>query len=477
LALPELKASEVPFAKLPAGAVLPAVSIDGTAKLKGDDVTLSALKLKGKAGTVEVSGAIRKALSGKPEPDLDVKTKLDLPALTAKDLPAPGVPADFALPPSKWDVSLSGSLSELKIRTLRVQIGQNDVEIADARVSGLDTATPLFSVLVKCRKFSLDELRHLTAATDEMKITGGGFFALEVTGRWPKPILAGKAQFKDVGATVSGLPLSAFTGTASFDERRIDVPNLRGKVGEGELAVDLTIKDYAKRPDVILEANLTQFDLGKLLAAKAAIAQKKGAQAVQKAEEKRNAEPIDLRGRLTVGKLIHPNADAQNLKASWELTGYSPDFKHLGGKASVHSNGGKFTNLGALALQSKLAKVLIAPLIVVQKIGGIGGLRLLPDLNNVTYSEIAGDYSFREGIMTLNDSRLAGQDVQISATGRMDLPRETLDMTVIAQVGRVIAPLEIAVGGTFDKPQAKPKIGKLLTDPAKQLLQNIFKPK
>lgn len=475
LDLPEIKSADAPFLKLPPQFVSPALSVEGSVKYTGEDLALSPLHLRGKAGSVEVSGTVKKLKSDMPEPDLDVSAKLDLPALSAKDVPSASVPADFSLPPSKWDVALNGSLDDLKVKRLRLAIGKNDVEIADAHLAGLRGRTPLFSVLIKCRSFVLDELKKLTADTKELDITGNGFFAVEITGHWPKPILAGKAQFRDIGANVAGLPLTGFSGTASFDEKRIDVPNLKGKVADGELSVDVTIKDYAKRPDIDVEANLTQFDLGRYLKAKTTMAAKQGAEAQAKAEEKHNAEPIDLKGRLTVGRLVHPNAEAQNLKATWQLSSFTPNFKRLGGTATIASNGGKFSNLGAMASQSKLVKILITPLIVVQTISKIGGIKLFPDFNNVAYQELAGDYSFREGMMTVNDSHVYADAGNVTTTGQIDLPREALDLKVTAQVAR-LAPLEVKVGGTFDKPEHHVNVGKFLAQPVNQLLKNIFKP-
>ncbi len=473
LSLPAIPAADIPFVKLPEGFVSPAMTVEGSFKVSSDELDLSPLRVKGKSGTVDVSGSIKKLRSEQPEPDLDVKASLDLPALAAKDIPSSAVPADFALPPSKWDAAVSGTLDDVKIKKLRLQVGKNDVEIAEARLSGLRTKTPLFSILVKCRSFALEELKHLTAATKDLDIAGSGFFALEVTGRWPRPILAGKAQFRDLGANVSGLPLSSFTGTASFDERRIEVPNLKGRVADGDLDVNLTINDYAKRPDIDVEASLTRFDLGKFLAAKTAVAQKQTEQTRAESEARHNAEPINVKGRLTVGELVHQNADARDLKLDWRLTGLTPDLRHLSGAATVRSTSGKFSNLGAMASQSKLVKVLVSPLLLFQTIGKIGGIKLFPDFNNVTYSELTGDYSFQNGIMTLNESHVYSDAGNVSATGTIDLPRENLEVTATAQVAR-LAPLPVVCKGDFDKPNCKAKLSELLTKPLQDTLQRLI---
>lgn len=468
LDLPEIKASVVPFAKLPEGFVSPAASVEGKVRLRGDDLQVSALRVRTRAGTVDLTGTVKGVTSGKPEPDLDVVAKVSLPALTSKDIPSSAVPPGLQIPPSQWDAALSASLDEVKVTALRVVVGKNDLEVSGKAV-GLRSRKPVAALLLKCRSFVLEELTQLSPQTRDLKLAGSGFFALGVTGRPDKPVLEGKLQFRGLGATVGGLKLSDFTGTAKFDERRIDVPRLKGKVEEGDLEMDLTVKDYSTdEPDIDVVASLTQFDLGKFMAAKAALAKSPEA----KKEESRLS--LSARRRFAVGRLIHPNAEARDVEVVWELTGITPDLKRIGGSAKLYSKGGKFTSLGKMATQSKVVKVLLLPFMIFQKIGSIGGIRLFPDFNDVSYTELAGDYAFKDGVMTLQDSHLYSGAGNVTARGTIDLPAERLDLTVTAQVGHV-APIDVEVKGTFSEPKTKVKMGKFLAEPAKQLLDGILR--
>ena len=456
LALPELKDSDIPFVKLPAGFVSPAASVEAKLRLAGDDLAIHALRVKTKAGSVDVSGTVAKLSSSRPEPSLDVTAKLDLPAFTSKDVPYRGVPADLAVPASKWDAAFSASLDAATIRSLRVIMGHNDVEVSGKAV-GLSAKKPLFNVLVKCRSFALDELTKISPQTRDLNLAGRGFFALGFSAKNDKPIVQGKMQFKGLGATVAGLALSDFTGTASFDEKRIDVPNLKGKVADGVLNMDLTVKNYAAVPDIDLEASLTEFALGKFLAAKAAVTAPKAAGAGP-GGEKKAPTPIDAKGKFAVGKLIHPNAEARDLNVTWRLTDITPDLGKLGGEAKFNVGGGKFSSIGNMATQSKVVKVLIYPFLIFQKIGSLGGVRLFPDFNNISFTELTGDYVFKDGVMTLNDTHLYSDAANIGTVGTIDLPREALDLNVTAQVAN-IAPMGIAVTGTFSQPKTKVLVG------------------
>lgn len=491
--MPALRDSDLKWANLPAGFSVPAMAVEGKGRFKGDDLALTALKVKGKAGTLVAAGAVRGVTSASPEPNLDLTMNLALPALKSADDPFGKVPPGLSLPASTWDGALSYSRDEVKIRTLRVVVGSNDLSIDDGRVTGMRGGAPYLNLVVKCRKFDLAEITAVTQTMKELDLSGSGYFALGATGRLPRPVLEGKAQFKGIGATVEGLKLAGFTGTATFNETLIDIPNLRGKLADGDLDLNLTVRNYASAPNIDLEATLSRFDLGAWLAAKTALAAKAQAKAAAK-ETKASAAagaggaspaggataaagkpspPISARGKLSVGQLVHPNAEASDIKLSWDITGLTPELRQLNGSAGVSSPSGRFTNLNALGKQSKILKIITFPLAIIQKIA-LGAMRI--DLNNPRYTDFTGDYAFQSGVMTVRDSRVVAEGRAIDIKGDIDLPKEELNLTVVADVG---TPLEIGVTGTLDEPKAKPKLAKLLAEPLKQgaqkLLENLFK--
>lgn len=493
---PRLSAAQLAFLSAPEGFRLPAVGLDGRAHLDGDTLTTPGLSLRTQAGTIELSGKIDGLTSGSPSPALDVAATLSLPALSASDIPFGWAPSGFALPPSRWDGKVFFSRDEARAKSLRVVIGRNDVELENARLWDLRSAKPQVDGTVKCRQFSLEELSGLTPALRQMALSGNGYFALSARGPLSRPILAGKLQFKTLGAVVDGLHLSGFTGTASFDERRIDIPNLDGKVENGDLQLDLTVQNYVTHPAVDLQAELSEFDLGRLLAAKeraevhaqeraqrraAAVSGRPSAAARPGASAKpaqpEQPLPIDLKGKLTVGKILHPNFDGSDVRAEWDVVDLTPDLRQLSGSAKFSvAGGGHLVDLDKSGGQSKLVRILMFPLMIIQKLGKL--IVGFPDLNNVAFSQLTGDYVFSRGLMTIRDSRMESDAGNVTAGGTIDLPQEKLDMSVTADVRKMPAPIDVAVGGTFDHPQPHVKLAKmakqLLENPGKQLLQNLL---
>ena len=472
--IPSFKISELPVAvsALPADFIVPAMRLDGGAKIHGDDVTLEKVAIKGKSGSLRLDGLVAKALGGTPEPALEIQADLDLPALAEKDLPFPGVPPGLELPASRWDADLTYTPKAIRLRKLAVKIANNEISVEGGVTD--PGGRGAFDLLFKCKRFVLEELTRLTPQTRDLKLSGSGFFAISVTGTKDKPVFGGKLQFKDLGATVAELPLSGFAGTVSFDERRVDVPNLKGKLADGSLTMDLTIKDYTKVPEIQLEASLDRFDLGKFLSAKKKIdADSKAAQAAKASKAgkplaEKPATPLRTRGKVEIGSLTHPNAQIEKVTASWDLYGVTPDLKKLNGDAKFGVGGGRLHAIGDMALQSPVVKILTYPILIIQK------LSFGADLNNISDVKILGDYAFKDGVMTLRRSEMESSAAQVSALGTINLPAEALDMTVTAQVGRLPA-VDMAVTGTVTAPKTKVKVGKLLETAGQNLLNNLLR--
>ncbi|MFI5363650.1 MAG: AsmA-like C-terminal region-containing protein [Elusimicrobiota bacterium] len=383
---------------------------------------------------------------------------------------------------------LSPNADELKISELTAATKAGAAEVSGT-IRGLSSGRKTLALRVKGNSLVLDALGPLTPWTRDLNLSGTASCDLALTGPADEPAYAGTVEFSGVGASAAGLPFSGFTGSATFDANVVDVPRLAGKIAGGGLELNLTVKDYARAPDIRLEAALESFDLGRYLAAKMkfiaaggssralapapspgpATAAASGSPEPSVSEKSR---PISTRGHLSIGTLTHPNATVTNVKVAWNLRGVAADLHGLNGDAQLEVGGGSIRSAGDMAEQSKLVKVLIFPLLIVQKVGSVGGLKLFPDFNDISLKRIVGDYAFADGLMTLRKSEMDSNAARLIATGAINLPAEALDLEVKAQIGNVL-PIDFAVTGTFASPKARIDTGKLFADPAK-LIQGLF---
>ncbi|HVA66224.1 MAG TPA: AsmA-like C-terminal region-containing protein [Elusimicrobiota bacterium] len=477
LSAPRIKASAITLLPrgVPSGLIIPAFVLDAKAALSGADANISVFNLKTDYGTVEISGAARRLWSA-PEPDLNVAAELSIPELRAAQLPFPDVPRDFVLPASRWDAALHIASSQIDVKSLRAVVGDNDLEVS-GNVSQWRQAGRTVKAMLTCRRFVLGEIAPLVPSLAPLHLAGSGFFVLAARGPLTDPFLAGKMKFQGLSGDFSGLKFAGFGGIATFDAQRIDIPNLDGSFGSGELQANLTLEDYATpHPAVDVQAELSKLDLGQLLAAvssSAAAAQKPSAAARPSPKGASTKLFAKAKGQLTIDELTHPNIKAEDVRLYWNLSGIGSDLSKLNGWARIKVSGGRFDGLGDLADESNVVKVLTFPFLVFQKIGNLGGIRLFPNFDHIAFFGLNGDYAFRNGVMTVKDSRFSSEVADLDAQGTIDLPAQKLDLTMNTQLAG-LAPFPVEVSGSFDKPKVHARLGQLLVQPAKQIIQGLF---
>lgn len=282
------------------------------------------------------------------------------------------------------------------------------------------------------------------------------------------------AAIEKFAVFAAGLELDV-TGHVKLDPKRLEVPDLKGKFDGQKLEVALTVDDYAGAADAKLKASLSQLDLGKLMAAKEATTAQGGeksaasvAPAARAAgvESPSSAPAMKTSGEVVMGKLIYTGAEVKDTKLEWALSGITPDLRKLGGWAKLHSAGGSLAPEQKGASRTGIMKALMMPITVVQKIGAfILPLKILPDLTHIMFTEIAGDYVFDRGVMTIKDFHLDSATVGVKTTGTVDLAAQKLALVASIKPSGAGA-VDVDVTGTFDNPSMKPRLGSVLASPA-----------
>lgn len=444
--VPALSVEQLAALGVAAPIASPAFSAKGRAEGLPAKPRLARLRVDSDWGSFEGKGDLERA---------EAKLDLSLPALKL---------SGYELPAAKVSGSVTGNMAKAQLSGLRLRTGGTDVEI-----TGTASKTAL-DLMLKCRSFVLEELLPIAPQTRPLKLTGKGLFAFGVKGPPEKPVLAGKAQFSNLGGTALGMAVSGFSGTATFDERRLDVPNLKGTLDGSVLRMDLTVKDYSKAPAVDLAAELDRLDLGKLLAASATVEKGKRPQAAGSTAPAAKTAPLKAKGKVAIKELIHSNIQSSDVRLNWDLSGLAPNLGELSGTARLDAGEGRLKNMGELAGQHPMAKIVLTPLLVMQKIGKIFGGKF-PDLNNIAYDRIVGDYAFARGVMTVKESRLQGADASVSSAGSVNLVNEALDLDGKAAV-KGLPEAEFAVKGTVSEPKPRLKVEKLLQQPIKKILED-----
>ncbi|MBV9080169.1 MAG: hypothetical protein JO102_03505, partial [Elusimicrobia bacterium] len=180
---------------------------------------------------------------------------------------------------------------------------------------------------------------------------------------------------------------------------------------------------------------------------------------------------FDSKGNFHAAKIKHKNFDGSHLDVGWDVKSITTDLAQLTGSAFLREGPGQAKNLGTLMDGSKAAKVLAAPLAVLQKIDKAtkGGLKLAA-LEQLNFKSISADYTFTSGVAKAAPFVLDGDELAARMEGTVDFkPPQPLDMkaTVTAQASQITGPLgqalaavagekqtfKLAIKGTLDDPQ------------------------
>ena len=477
-----LRSKEITWAKLSKELVIPATHIETKLNLTKNLLTFYQAKVSTHYGTLSFSGPVSNFASPKPQPHLMISAAINLPAFESSDLPFHQLPPGIRFPSSRWDGSFYLGQKNIRVKELAVSFKRNAIELSNSEFLNIGSAHPTLKILVKCPSFDLPELTPIFPSARKLKLIGHGFFAVAASGPIKNPILEGKLKFENLGMGDLGFDLSHFSGIVSFNENRIDAPDIYGSFDGSKTHIDLTIKNYAQRPFIDAEIDLSKFNLDHFFAARdrfiKTMSSLKESSSPPKVslsahQSHRAATAIDSKGILNIDQMTHPKFRADGVRVTWNVQGITPDLKTMTGHAHILANHGKMKDLGTMVDKSILIKILASPLIAIQKITSFGGIRLFPNFNNITFQGLSGDYNFANGIMLVNESHVYSDAANVSAKGKIDIPRQNLDMHIIAQVAN-IAPMKISVQGKFDKPKVHVDLADLLLGPAKGLIKGIF---
>ncbi len=454
------------FKGLPAKILLPEIQAEADLKLTAKDVNLRSVTLR--AGPVKASLKGRAAWNPAVTYDILADIKAQVPeidttllARKAKQYP---LPKGLKLPLCEVSarVGLKNGTAVIQAFSLDSSplsaTGNAAVNFSGPQLKASGTAKAEVKDFAKLAAIAPDLLGAYGlagAASAGLKYAYSGTLAAE-----------GKAVLTGFGAAFADHKLSGLGGTADFTMDSLDSRNLHGKLDGEDFTASFGARALMTHPKAEFDFKLARLVVKDLPAA-AAQPPAKGAPA------KAAGKPfyIDLSGSARIGAIEHPNFHCGPASLKLALVNISDDLRALDGSASFTAGPGKFSELYALAEKHKAAKVALYPLLVLQKTSKLAKALKLPDFNNIDFEVIEGDYSFSKGLMKLNKSALTSAVADVSSSGSINLPAETLDMrintTLKAASGvRMSAPLGMLVKGTFADPSVKPDLRSITEQPA-----------
>lgn len=463
--VPEIKAADLPMKNIPAGLTIPPGHVYGKLSIGADEVSFDGFSLKNKFGTMKLTGKVLKIMTGPPDPRLDMTADLNLPAFKTSDIPWEGLPKDWSFPASKWNAAFSGDLDHLQIRSVEALSGvegaQNKIKV-EGRIQNLGLKDPSkfdadkigFDLTKVQVRFYLDQITPITPETRGLKMKGKVLFGGAVKGNLDKQPFVGFSQFDGLAVSLYGFDLSDFTGKATLNDKGLKLPNLnipriKGSLDGAPMEIDFTVSDFLAAPKLDVDITLASLDLDKLLEAKAAFfgGGGGGGSAAPGGGETSSAvknPALDAKRSLIIKRIFHPNAEINDLEARWDLSDITTDLKKISGEAKFRIGVGRFDDLPKVVRREAALKAMALPFMLISKILKLG---------KIQFSEAAGLYRFKDGLMTIEDMHITTNKGDYFVSGSINLPDETLDIRMRSE--RLFPPVAAVVTGTFENPKTK----------------------
>ncbi len=450
------------------------------AKLKADfsSIALSTLGKRFTASVKVEDAAAPKIAFNAESPELD--------EAFLKQLAGPSVPAGIAVPAAKLSAQAAFAPPRLDVSSLELESAGAKIS-GSASVADVGAKEPRFQLKFSSNKIPLASLADAAASLKSFELAGTAALALSASGTPTAPQASGNLSLDGVGAQYQGQKLEKLTGQIRFTQAFVDAPQLAGRLNGGDFTLKLSGANLQTAPAVNLSGRLSLLDLGalqKLAAASPSPAPASRSQAAQSARSapgsprQRTAQSpastpvLKTSGDFTVDKTVHPNFECGKMTVSWNLTGVGPDTRRLNGSAKVNVGPGQATDLLGFAAQSGgVVKALVVPLQALDKARAlhIPGFNP-PDLQNIPFTRIVGDYTMANGVVTMHPSELDGPSLSVSANGTVDLPAQTVNLK--AMTTSSLGQLELAVTGPLSSPSVKPNLAQAAQSTAKRLLQD-----
>ncbi|PCI36425.1 MAG: hypothetical protein COB53_09625 [Elusimicrobia bacterium] len=339
---------------------------------------------------------------------------------------------------------------------------------------------------VQSKELNLKKVYQWVPALKEMQAVG--IAALDVTakGKSDAPSLSGSATLKGASLTSSGQILSKLNGDLTFTPKKVDA-TLKGALNGAAFDIAFGAVGYrGNHPKITLNGTLAKLDLSKLPAAKKKAAEPAESKKEKTAEKKKPSKTVlDSKGSITIGSIFHPQFKASKTTFQWNLKRIGSDLSKLDGNIAFNVGNGKFEQLKQLGSTNPMVKLVLLPIMVIQKVSRLVKVPLFPKFDKVVFKEIVGDYWITKGLMTVKKSHLDGDIADVKMTGKVNLPKDKLDLRVNAIIsGRILkAPVGFKVTGTMKDPKVKLDVQSILKQPqidkvlkqGEKLLRGLFK--
>lgn len=417
--------------------------------------TITQASVKYKTVSLDITGDIKNF--EKPTTNLTGK----LTGITNQVLSdfAPGLP-NFSLPPI--DLSLQAVTDyDNQITTLtQAKLGVQNSSFVTQGTIRWNGPTPTYNLTGSLIAI-VDQLVHMTNTLDDFKPTGTIRSTFKASEKKDFTDITGTISLKDVSLWYDPFVLTQLNGTVVLNSLdNISSSALTGKLNNENFKASFSYKMLKNIMDIVLNLNLDKLTLDKFTSTQQQATTSASSQKDIAPSATTQTSPMNIQANVKVGEITIPYFYSKGLTLAANLTNITDNMAHANGTIDFTLQPGKITNLDNFIKDSKTAKILLLPVAAVKKVASFLKLNLFPKPDPkqgtaIAFTEGAGNYTFVDGLMTINKTVFNSSVTKISASGTANFQTDALNMKAKATLLTQAAPVSIKITGTMSDPKGK----------------------
>ena len=373
---------------------------------------------------------------------------------------APGLP-NFSLPTINLSLQAIADYDSQMATLTQAKLGVQNSSLSTQGTILWNGPTPTYN-LTGSLVAIIDQLVLMTDTLDGFKPTGTIRSTFKASEKKDFTDITGTVSLKDVSLWYDPFVLTQLNGTVVLNSLdNISSSALTGKLNNENFKASFSYKLLKNIMDIVLNLNLDKLTLDKFTSSTQQ-------QATTSATSQKDtfpsattqSTPMNIKANVQIGEITIPYFYSKGLTLAANLTNITDSMAHTNGTIDFALQPGKITNLDNFIKDSKTAKILLLPVAAVKKVSSFLKLNLFPTPDpkqgtSIAFTEGAGNYTFVDGLMTINKTVFNSSVTKISASGTANFQTDALNMKAKATLLTQAAPVSIKITGTMSDPKGK----------------------
>ncbi len=381
----------------------------------------------------------------------------------------PDLPA-FNLPKVTVSVQAAADIEKSTAVINQIKVGVLNSGLTASGNASWAGANPTYNINGSLA-FALAEAVQMTDTVADFKPAGNITGTFSATDKLDGKDVRGNITLKDVSVMYEPVKISALNGLitiASADD--VSASNLTGLLNGEKFTASFSYKNIKEIMNIVFNLDLSKLKLEKFSTQQMQAAE--NATTTAPAEQQPAAQQpaatstdedemlMNIQATVKVGAVEVPYFSTQGFEMTANLTSASPSMTKANGVVTFKLMPGSITDLDTVVKENKIVKILLLPINIINRVAKALNIDLFPAEKSaqdglIIYDIAEGQYNFVNGVMTVEKTVLTSKLTNINGSGKVDFPKDNIDMKVSATVLTSQTPVVIKITGPVDNPSGK----------------------